>query len=91
MQQRHRLLNGAVTLVAVLVCSCGIGLPAGPDQYTALALTDSTANAVPYRLFVPPTYDPDQEYPLVTYRGRPEGSEHAGGRTRARGFPQAGD
>ena len=37
------------------------------DDYEARSYTDPAGNTIPYRLFVPRSYAPDQQYPLVLF------------------------
>jgi len=60
-----RVLSAAVAAM-VCVSFAGGALAADPAEFLALSYTDATGTT-PYRLYVPPTYDPAQQYPLVLF------------------------
>ncbi|MBN2290794.1 MAG: dienelactone hydrolase family protein [Pirellulales bacterium] len=58
-----------VCAVFLFQCMCvGIAHAANPNDFQARSYTDSgTGNTLPYRLFIPLNYDPQEQYPLVLF------------------------
>jgi len=61
-----KYLAALAIAMALLVSLSSPALAADPAEFLALSFTDSTGTT-PYRLYVPPTYDPEKQYPLVLF------------------------
>ena len=60
-----RFLCATVAVVAFMSLTSGV-CGADPSEFLALSYTDENGT-MPYRLYVPPTYDPAKQYPLVLF------------------------
>ncbi len=65
----HANSTSRAVLVAVILTASAISAHAQQpnDGFLPLSFTDSKGAKMPYRLFIPPTYDATHSYPLIVY------------------------
>jgi predicted esterase len=67
MTTRIRMLVGTQLIALLLSGAPASHAEVDPEEFERRAFTDSVGNTLPYRLYVPPAYDPARSWPIVVF------------------------